>query len=247
MNIDTEDTNVSRETIQEDIKPSETRDESGNKPDLIIDLDNLVFDPAVAPKKAKPGSSGKMNFISKEMRVAMYKDLTFMTALEVSKKYGIDKLYPTPGSQYICVYTIAKAISKAPDLFGVSQDVVDIVSESLKLRNPTNKTLGEKKSVELREKDELKDKVQLIAEKTAEALNKKLDKALKTAKDLEDIPLRELASLLGTAIDKSRLLKGESTEHVMHYAKLDTDSVTPEQAMELILRAREAMIESKRQ
>jgi hypothetical protein len=213
------------------------------KPVLPIDLDNLVVDPRVIPPKRAKGVKGKTDYISKEMRTAMFKDLATMTIMEISRKYGIDKLYPSEASQQMTLTNIFNDIKKAPELYSISTDAVEVVQSALNERNPMHKT---KSSVPIavREREELKDKVQLIAEKTAEALNMKLNKLLKDKKSLDEIPLRELAGLLGTSIDKSRLLKGESTEHVMHYSKLDTKTVTPEEAMNLILKAREAMIES---
>jgi hypothetical protein len=48
------------------------------------------------------------------------------------------------------------------------------------------------------------------------------------------------------AVDKYRLVKGESTDNIIHYSKLNLDNVSPEEALTLVLKAREAVIDSKK-
>ena len=61
-----------------------------------------------------------------------------------------------------------------------------------------------------------------------------------------DIKIKEIADVMAMAIDKYRLVKGESTDNVIHYSKLELDNVSPAEALNLVLKAREAFIDSKK-
>jgi hypothetical protein len=79
----------------------------------------------------------------------------------------------------------------------------------------------------------------------AEIITKKLNK-YNTKKGVDEVSIRDLKDLLAMAIDKSRLLKGESTENIVKMSKIDTENLSPEDAMKVILKARELMLDSKK-
>ena len=79
----------------------------------------------------------------------------------------------------------------------------------------------------------------------ADIIVRKLKK-YNTAKGHEDVQLRDLKDLLAMAIDKGRLLRGESTENLVKLSKIDTDNMSPEDAMKVILKAREILVEGKK-
>ena len=68
----------------------------------------------------------------------------------------------------------------------------------------------------------------------------------KNKNTLADVKLKEVSDILAMAVDKIRFVKGESTETVVHLSKMSLDDVSPEEAMKLVLKAREALVEGKK-
>ena len=75
-------------------------------------------------------------------------------------------------------------------------------------------------------------------------LRRKLGK-IKTNKELDDISFRDIKDIVAMTIDKTRLYSGQSTENVVQYSKVDPN-LSPQEAMTLLLKAREAIIEQKK-
>jgi len=184
----------------------------------------------------------KLN-LTKEQEVEIFKALAHKTYLEVANEYGIDSVYENPGAKRIFVHNIYRRIKKAPDVYGLSKDTIDVVTEAVDSRrivyNPTQVF------VEEREVNEFKDKLEVVRDQVLDLVSKKLEKISK-GKNIDTVKLSELSSTLSMVIDKARLVRGESTEHVTHFAKMDLGSVSPEDALKLVLKAREATIESKK-
>lgn len=180
----------------------------------------------------------------KEKEALMFKELVHKSYKDVGYDYGVNLFFPGNDSkitQY--VQAIAKRIKKVPELWGISEDVVTLVQEALDSRsirnNPKNRlavALGE---------ESFRDKLDTMRDQTAELLRKKLEVYGKNKKSLEGVSVRDLKDLLAMAIDKSRLLKGESTENLVKLSKLDVDSLTAEDAMKVIQKARENLLDNK--
>jgi hypothetical protein len=189
----------------------------------------------------KPRSTQKL-FLTREQEVEIFKHLIDKTAIEVCALYGIDKILTSPGTQRLTVYNICKKIKKAPELYGLSQDAVDIVQASIDSRIISKKP----NLVKEREKEEFKDKLEDIRDTAVDILSKKLSLINRNKNTIMDVKLKDISDILAMSIDKIRLTKGESTETVVHLSKMSLQDVTPEQAMELVLKAREALVEGKK-
>lgn len=146
----------------------------------------------------------------------------------------------------MAVYNVYNRVQKAPELYGITPEVVELVKETVASRKLTNTASGNKALVAEREKEAFRDKLEVIRDTAAEILNKKLLKLNKSSRSIDDIKIKEIADVMAMAIDKYRLVKGESTDNVIHYSKLELDNVSPAEALNLVLKAREAFIDSKK-
>lgn len=193
---------------------------------------------------ADSNSAKITSILTKDQEVEIFKALTHNTALEVGKKFGLGEHFTSDGAIRLAVHNVYMRVKKVPEFYGLTQDVVDLVTETVAARkisnNPGSVLVAE------RERLEFKDKLETIRDTAAEILNKKLDKLNKSSRTIDDIKIKEIADVLSMAVDKYRLVKGESTENVIHYSKLNLDNVSPEEALSLVLKARELIIDSKK-
>lgn len=182
--------------------------------------------------------------LTKEKEVELFKALAHKPFKEVGKDLGLHLFFKEDHKMVNFIFNICRRIRKAPDLYGLSQDTVEVVQEAMDKRsirkNP--KIRGE---VAL-QNESFKDKLDLMRDRTAEMIMKKLDSYDKSVKSLEGISIRDLKDLLSVAIDKGRLLRGESTENITKLAKMDVDELSPQEAMKVVMKAREALIEGRR-
>lgn len=178
-----------------------------------------------------------------EEEVEIFKGLVHKTGLELANEYNFGRCYTTDGAKRLAIFNIVRKIKKSPDLYGVGTDVIELVQEAMDARKIVHNPL--QVFVKDREIKEFKDKLEVIRDQAAEILSKKLEKATK-GKNIEDIKITEVSNILAMAIEKLRLVKGESTENIIHFSKMDLSKVSPEEALNLVLRAREAIVESKR-
>lgn len=181
--------------------------------------------------------------ITKEQELEIYKKLAFKSLKEVGYEYGLQHYYKKDAQVRTAILNIANRIRRAPELYGITQDVCDVIDEAVSSRsikqNPSQTFVKEI------EQNEFKDKLELVRDRAVEILNKKLEKISKQ-KDMGDIKLKEIADVLSMAIDKYRLVRGESTDNIIHYSKVDLNNISPEQALQLVLRARDAVIDNKK-
>jgi hypothetical protein len=204
----------------------------------VIDVTPKKIDKRLG-RKPPQGFERKMQ-IDRETEAEIFKKLAHSTLQKVALEYGFDKYYDTPATQKAAVSNIAQKIKKAPSLYGLTQEVVDLVSETMQSRSIMNTSKAEL----IAQAESFKDKLDNMRDTVAEILQKKLDKDKKKG-NYDSVSYRDLKDLLATIIDKSRLLRGESTEHVLHLSKVDTDKLTPQQSLAIIMKAREAMLEAK--
>lgn len=185
----------------------------------------------------------KLNF-SLDQELAIFKDMAHMTNTEIAKKYGIDKIYPHKGTQRLQVSNIASKIKSAPELYGITIDAIEVIDTAIQARRFENNP--QQILVRDRERKEAKDKLDDIRDAAIEVLEKKLEKAGRSSKSIDGIKFKEVLDVISMSVEKSRLLRGESTDNVLHYAKIETKDLTPEAAMDMLLKQSEARIEKKR-
>lgn len=182
--------------------------------------------------------------LTKEQEVEMFKALSHKTYKEVGYAYGIQFMFPNDDARVTSyVFDIARKIKKAPELWGISEDLVEVIQESLAGRSiKNNPSLNADRNLQV---ESFRDKLDTMRDDVAELISKKISK-FKTKKGLESVQLRDLKDLLIMTIDKGRLLRGESTENIKKLSPLNVDELKPEEALAIIMKARDVLIESKK-
>ncbi len=182
--------------------------------------------------------------VTKEQEVAMFKSLTHKSYQEAGKDLGFHYYFKSPVKIRGEVLKIVRRIKRAPELYGISKEVVEVVEEAAQSRS-ISLTPHTKSKLAI-EEDSFRDRLDNMRNTTAEMIQKKLNKANKSSRSLEGISIRDLKDLLSMAIDKSRLLKGESTETIAKLSKIDTDNMSPDEALKVVMKAREALLDARK-
>lgn len=198
-------------------------------------VEEPVDDKSTPPVKIK---------LTKEQEAEMFKGLVHKTYKEVGYDQGLHLMYPGNDSKVVSVvYNIIKKIMKAPELWGISYDTLSIVRDSLDKRNiKKNPSLAADVAIA---EESFKDKLDTMRDTVAEIISKKLQK-YNTKKGIDDISIRDLKDLLAMAIDKGRLLRGESTENIIKLSRIDVDNMSPDEALRVVIKARDVLVESKK-
>lgn len=182
--------------------------------------------------------------LTKEQEALLFKSLAHKTYKEVGYEYGVQFMYPNNDIAVTAfVHRLADKIRKAPELWGISEDAMEVIEEAIASRS-ISRNPNLKSDLALQE-ESFRDKLDTMRDTVAEIITRKLKK-YNTVKGAENVQLRDLKDLLAMAIDKGRLLRGESTENLVKLSKLDTDNMSPEDAMKVILKAREVLTEGKK-
>lgn len=203
----------------------------------------------MSKKKPKKDSNGKVlvpyPILNKEQEVKIFKSLTHLSYKEAAKDNGILLLAPESNDARLTAITqaIVRKIRRAPELWGLTQESVEIVQEALDSRS-LKKNPRIRSDIAIME-ESFRDKLDTMRDTVAEIITKKLEK-YNTKKGIEEVSLRDLKDLLGTAIDKGRLLRGESTENLIKMSKIDVDNISSEDALKVVMKARDAVVESKK-
>ena len=181
--------------------------------------------------------------LSKEQEVAIFKSLAHKSMKNVGKDFGFHFYYDTDQKIVRAIQTVSNKVKKAPELYGISEDVVDIVDEAMSKRSIRKNPLA--RADMALEAELFRDKLDAVRDKAADMLLMKLSKFDKKT-TIDGISIRDLKDVLAMAVDKSRLMKGESTENIVKLSKVDTDNMTPEDALKVIMKAREMIVESNK-
>jgi len=188
----------------------------------------------------KKGEKGRdKSRFDRETETKIFKQLTHKTFKQVAKDFGVEGKDKNISA---VIANIAKKIRKAPDLWGLSKDTVEVVQAALDSRS-INKNPKLRAEIALVE-ESFKDRLSTIRDKTAGILEKKL-KSYEKKGGHRDISVRDLKDLLSMAIDKSRLLNDESTENIKKMSPMNVDDLKPEEALSIILKAREVLLDNK--
>lgn len=181
---------------------------------------------------------------TREQEAAMFKALAHKTYKEVGYDNGIQFMFPGDDIKVTkYVYYLAKKIRKAPELWGISEDLVEVIQESLDGRSiKQNPALNADRNIQA---ESFRDKLDTMRDKVADLIFKKLKK-YKGEKGLDAVQLRDLKDLLAMTIDKGRLMRGESTENIKKLSPLNVDAMKPEDALAIIMKARDVLIEGKK-
>ncbi len=182
--------------------------------------------------------------LTREQEAQMFKSLAHKTYKEVGYDFGVHLMYPDNNASVTqFVYSIVNKIRRAPELWGLSEDTIEVIQEAIDARSVA-KNPRIKGEIALQE-ESFRDKLDNMRDTVAEIIQRKLKK-YNTNKGHEDVHLRDLKDLLSMAIDKGRLLRGESTENLIKLSRIDTDDMTPEEALKIVMKSRDALVESKK-
>jgi len=205
-------------------------------------ISKLNKDGSVDKRFSVPGKKKDERILSREQEAELFKHLIDKTAIEAAEAMGITDRYETNASIRIYVFNVVRRIKKAPELWGISKDAVDMVQKALDSRAVVKSS----QVIKEKQREEFKDRLEVIRDTAADILTKKLAIINKNKNTLDGVKLKDISDIMKDAYQSIRLIKGESTDNVIHYSKVDLDKVTPEEAMNLILKARENLIESKK-
>lgn len=184
--------------------------------------------------------------LSTERKYAIFKSLANKPLLEVGLEFGFDKHFKDKMGVRQAVNRVYKEVLVDPEKYGLSEEVVSFVKESMAAR----KTITNKKPIEEFDDisrvdvNDIKGLLTKGRDKAAVLLHKKMDILSKSPKKLEKESIVNIAKVLGIMFDKSQIIQGEATEHIAVLAKVD-DNLTPQQQMEMLVKLREKTVADK--
>lgn len=182
--------------------------------------------------------------IAQDTEAAIFKRLAYKSAYETGIEFGFDQTHKDAKAIRNAVTYIFNKVKDNPERYGLSKEVVALVSEGVAHRQVAT-TRNELTVVEREiESGDIKNLVTGVRDKTWRLIDRKLQRASKSNKRLDDIGLRELGTLAGIAFDKAQIISGQATEHVALMGKID-GSINPQDALDLVLKMREATVASK--
>lgn len=174
----------------------------------------------------------------------IFKSLAYKSAYEVGLAFGYDKTHKDAHSIRNAINAIAAKVKSNPEKYGISQEVVSLVATAQTSRRISTS----RKEVAIAEKEvdtkDIKSLVTGVRDKTWRLIDRKLQRASKSNKRLDNIGLRELGTLAGIAFDKAQIISGQATEHVALLGKIE-GNLNPEDALDLVLKMREANVAAK--
>ncbi len=185
--------------------------------------------------------------LTDEEKGELYRRLEKKNVKQVAIEYNFHKKYENKNTVVGAVAQIMSQVRKNPERYGITANITETVEKAIKGRSL--KTQTSKKSYipaipytkyEYRKMD-IDELVGKGSKKSLIVLNMKLDDVLSNSNELRKLNLTTLSTTAGILFDKNRIVRGESTQHVMLKAKI-SDDLTPEQKIELVLRMREKII-----
>lgn len=181
--------------------------------------------------------------LTKEQETEIFKALAHKSYSDVGKDFGLHLVYPDDTAKVTSVvFGIARKIRRAPELWGLSPDTVEVIQEAINKRS-VKKNPKIKADIAL-EEESFRDKLTRMRDRIADIIDKKLQSYEKKGGENE-ISIRDLKDLLIMVIDKGRLLNGESTENIKKLSTIDVDKMSVEERLAIVMKARDLLLESK--
>lgn len=169
---------------------------------------------------------------------------------EVGYEFDLDKHYKSAGSMKDAVKKIYNQVKNDPIKFGLDYDrangIVDKVAE-----RQTSGLITKRSDMPLRERNELinpddiKGLMLGARNKAAKIIHTKLNRMEKSKKAIDDIGLGELAKVVGILFDKGQIIQGQSTENIAVMSKNIDANLSPEEALDNVLKMRETVMSEK--
>lgn len=187
-----------------------------------------------------------MKQITQEKKADIFKYLSNHSLYETGIFFGYDKYYKTKSGLVSLINRIYNEVKQNPKKFNIQAE-----TQALIVQNAENRKLekaGQPVKVTIEKDfplDELRneDFIKKISRKSLVLLNRKLDLVSKSNKSLKSVPLPHLTVLAGIMFDKERIIKGQPTDFIAQYSKIELD-ITPEAKLKMLLDIQES-IENK--
>lgn len=153
-------------------------------------------------------------------------------------EFGIDKYHKSSNAIRAQVNKVYREVKETPEKYAISPEVLKMVEDGM-----ASRTMGRPKALEAIQVEKVSEKELVVGagRKAWLLLNRKLDVLAKDKKAFNEESLMNIAKMAGITFDKSQIVKGEATEHISLKAQID-QNITPEQALEQLLRFREANV-----
>lgn len=182
--------------------------------------------------------------LSPAIEIDIFKALSYKSALEVGLQFGLDQHYKDKKAVRNAVTAIANKVKKSPEKYGITPEVVALVTEAQSHRSLV-KAEGEvnKPESEIQGGD-IKTIVTGVRDKAWRLIDRKLTRAGRSNKTLDAISFRDLGTLAGISFDKSQIISGQATEHVALMGKIE-GNINPSDAIALVLQMREKNVADK--
>jgi len=175
------------------------------------------------------------------------------TLAEVGFEFGLDKNYKTVATMKSAVARIYNQVKNDPDKYFINQNTYNKVLDAVEERKTAGLTPFKSNKPEdvveepitIREKreiinpDDIKGLILGGRNKAAKLIYEKLDRIGKSKKLLDNVSLGEMAKVVGILVDKGQILQGQSTENIAVLSKNIDSNLTPEEAIEAVLKMRE--------
>jgi len=151
------------------------------------------------------------------------------------------------------VARIYNQVKNDPEKYFINQDTYNRVLDAVEERKTAGLTPFKSNKPEdvveepitIREKreiinpDDIKGLILGGRNKAAKLIYEKLDRIGKSKKLLDNVSLGEMAKVVGILVDKGQILQGQSTENIAVLSKNIDSNLTPEEAIEAVLKMRE--------
>jgi hypothetical protein len=198
---------------------------------------------AVTQEKVKALS---VTNLTDEKKGIIFRMLAEKPLFETGVAFGFDKQYATAVAVKNKVYRIYQEVKKDPEKYGLSLDLCDTITTIVSNRG-AEKTLGptlaEKQEAKAVAESDINELVLSGRVKAMKLVHKKLD-MMTTRKAVKDVSLPQLVTAAAILFDKGQIVSGQATENVALMAKIDSN-MPPEQALDLIIKMREANVADK--
>lgn len=201
--------------------------------------------------------------LTDEKKGIIFRALGKMPIYSVGVEFDFDKHYANSLGVKNAVYRIYQQVRKDPNKYGVSPEVCDSVVSSVSKRSASapaedivttgtsgvlphiseTPTLREKTDVQKVDENDYTTLVLSNRTKAMSLVSKKLN-TYKTKKQIDSLKLSEIVTAAAILFDKGQIIQGQATENIAIMAKID-DNITPEDALNAILRMREGNMADK--
>jgi hypothetical protein len=173
----------------------------------------------------------------------LFKKLAGSTLVEAGLSFGLDKYYDSKIAIKNAVQRYYGQVLTDPDKYGVSDEIAKMVQDSMYERymNPVSNKVQVRGTGEF-DLEHLDEKNLVLRGKKMSwlLLNKKLNAAAKSKKELDKVSIPALASVAGITFDKAQIVNGEATENIALRAKID-ENISVDDAINEILKRRESV------